>query len=97
MARFSFLCISSKFSTKVLAVWDGSSWVVHCYDLPWTGLLTSGDNGCHQWTAMGVSSDTSGKVLMMDIRHGNICVMDIHGHTTSETVDMGMTRCGSRS
>jgi len=19
----------------------------HCYDLPWTGLLTSGDDGCH--------------------------------------------------
>jgi len=20
---------------------------VYCYDLPWTGLLTSGDDGCH--------------------------------------------------
>ena len=27
---------------------------VLCYDLPWTGLLTSGDSGCHQWTAVGV-------------------------------------------
>ena len=25
-----------------------------CYDLPWTGLLTSGDGGCHRWTAVGV-------------------------------------------
>ena len=41
-----------------------------CYDSPWTGLLTSGDAGCHGWTAMGVSSDTSGKVLMMDTDMG---------------------------
>jgi len=33
-----------------------------CYDLPWTSLLTSGDGGCHGWTAVGVRSDTSGKV-----------------------------------
>ena len=33
-----------------------------CYDSPWTGLLTSGDNGCHRWTAVGVSSDTLGGV-----------------------------------
>jgi len=25
-----------------------------CYDSPWTGLLTSGDSGCHSWTAVGV-------------------------------------------
>ena len=25
-----------------------------CYDSPWTGLLTSGDGGCHRWTAVGV-------------------------------------------
>ena len=25
-----------------------------CYDLPWTGLLASGDNGCHRWMAVGV-------------------------------------------
>jgi len=25
-----------------------------CYDSPWTGLLTSGDGSCHQWTAVGV-------------------------------------------
>ena len=24
-----------------------------CYDLPWTGLLTSGDAGCHRLTAVG--------------------------------------------
>jgi len=33
-----------------------------CYDSPWTGLLTSGDGGCHRWTAVGVCSDTSGKM-----------------------------------
>jgi len=33
-----------------------------CYNLPWTGLLTSGDGGCHQQTAVGVSSDTLGGV-----------------------------------
>ena len=31
---------------------------------------------------MGVSSDTSGKVLIMDTQHGNVCVMDMHGHIT---------------
>ena len=35
---------------------------VTCYDSPWTDLLTSGDSGCHQWTAVGVSSDTLGGV-----------------------------------
>jgi len=25
-----------------------------CYDSSWTGLLTSGDSGCHRWTAVGV-------------------------------------------
>ena len=25
-----------------------------CYDSPWTGLLTSGDDSCHWWTAVGV-------------------------------------------
>jgi len=39
---------------------------VMCYDSPWTGLLTSGDASCHRWTVVGVSSDTSGKVLTMD-------------------------------
>jgi len=34
----------------------------NCYNLPWIGLLISGDAGCHRWRAMGVSSDTSGKV-----------------------------------
>jgi len=29
-----------------------------CHDLPWTGLLASGDGGCHRWMAVGVSSDT---------------------------------------
>jgi len=41
-----------------------------CYDSPWTGLLTSGDGGCHRWTAVGVSSDTLEGVILIG-RHGN--------------------------
>jgi len=34
----------------------------YCYDLPWTGLLTSEDASCHQWMTVGVCSDISRKV-----------------------------------
>jgi len=50
-------------------IWEQSCQVL-CYDLPWTGLLTSGDAGCYRWMAMGVSNDTSGKVLIMDTDMG---------------------------
>jgi len=38
------------------------SYQVNCYDMPWTGFWTQTVGGCHNWHAMGVRSDTSGKV-----------------------------------
>ena len=32
-----------------------------CYDSPWIGLLTSGDNGCHRWIAMEVKMTPLGR------------------------------------
>ena len=55
---------------------------MRCYDLPWTGLLTSGDGGCHRWTAVEVRVTPLGRcnnnrttwerscqVLDMDTQH----------------------------
>jgi len=47
------------YSNGLSTVWCGtldgiSRQVIECCDSPWTGLLTSGDGGCHQWMAVGV-------------------------------------------
>jgi len=36
-------------------------WPHVCHELPWTGLLASGDDSCHWWMAVGVRSGVSGK------------------------------------
>jgi len=45
--------------------WDRTARVMNrlsrCYDLPWTGLLTSGDGGCHRWTAVEVRETPLGR------------------------------------
>ena len=48
-----------------------------CYDSPWTGLLTSGDGGCHQWMAVGVRETPLGRCNINRTTWERLC----DGHT----------------
>jgi len=48
-----------------------------CYDSPWTGLLTSGDDGCYRWTAVGVRVTPLGRCNINRMTWEYLC----DGHT----------------
>ena len=44
----SFFGDTDKLNGANWATWkENIKMIADCYDLPWTGLLTSGDGGCH--------------------------------------------------